>query len=251
MTPARIAASCAFVAALLAGVAPAHALGVPMDDQALSDTWGQALLDLTNTTDGQYQFSRLTFNADVTLSMNLNGLKLGTQGNGSSDIDIATMNFGRSDATDAQRTVAIANPYFEWVYSGAAGSADRQVVGMRLGFGSVTGDLGLSMNTVSGALSFTSPDGTTTYSANGKGTTTLASSSGGSLALNQVGGVTADASRDFFISVLKSAIAFPSTDASMAAPAPSQAGFWLNWTDRLKAINTTGQTLPNVPKIGP
>ncbi|MGN6528983.1 MAG: hypothetical protein ACTHL8_21525 [Burkholderiaceae bacterium] len=251
MTVSRIAASCALAATLVAGVAPARALGVPMDDQALSDTWGQALLDLTNTTDGQYQFSRLTFNADVTLSMNLNGLKLGTQANGTSDIDIATMNFGRSDATDAQRTVAISKPYFEWVYSGTAGSADRQVVGMRLGFGSMTGDLGLSMNTVSGALSFASPDGTTTYSANGKGTTTLASSSGGSLALNQVGGVTADASRDFFISVLKSAVAFPSTDASMAAPAQSQAGFWMNWTDRLKAINTTGQTLPNVPKIGP
>ena len=45
--------------------------------------------------------------------------------------------------------------------------------------------------------------------------------------------------------------AWEQSAASMAAPAQSQAGFWLNWTDRLKAINTTGQTLPNVPKIGP
>ena len=30
-----------------------------------------------------------------------------------------------------------------------------------------------------------------------------------------------------------------------------QAGFWMNWTDRLNAINTTGTVPPNVPKIGP
>ena len=34
-------------------------------------------------------------------------------------------------------------------------------------------------------------------------------------------------------------------------PATAQAGFWLNWTDRLNALNTTGLVPPNVPKIGP
>ena len=28
-------------------------------------------------------------------------------------------------------------------------------------------------------------------------------------------------------------------------------GFWMNWTDRLNALNTTGNVPPNVPKIGP
>jgi hypothetical protein len=237
--------------ALVAG--SAHAQGKPLDDAELSGVWGQALLDLTNTTLNGYDFSRLTLNADITMSASLTGLKLGTQANGTSDIDITTLNFGRSDLGDAQRTVAITDPYFEWVYSGTAGSADRQVVGMRVGFGGITGDVGLAMNTVSGALTINTPSGTATSL--GSQSTSLTSCSGTcTIALNQIGGVTAGdsngASRDFFLSILKTALTYPTTPG-LAAPATSQAGFWLNWTDRLNALNTTGLVPPNVAKIGP
>jgi len=237
--------SSAIAAALLAAAACAHAQGKPLDDAALSDTWGQALLDLTNTSQGGYDFSRLTFNADIALSMNLKGILMGTKG-GTSDIDIPTLNFGRSDTTEAARTVAITNPYFEWVYTGTAGSADRQVVGMRLGFGGIAGDVGLLMNTVSGSLSINTPGGT--ISGTGSQMTSL-----NGTALSSLGGVTAGtsdgASRDFFLSVLKNAVAFPTSNPALGAPATAQAGFWLNWTDRLNAI--AGPTPPNVPKIGP
>ena len=224
----------------------------PLDDDELSGVWGQALLDLTNTSQGGYDFSRITLNADITMSASLSGLVLGTGGlHGSPDINISTLNFGRSDGTDAQRTVAIANPYFEWVYSGTPGSANSQVVGMRIGFGGISGDVGLMMNTVSGALTINTPSGQAT--AIGSQQTTLTSPAG-ALALNQIGGVTAGTSdgpsRDFFLSILKQAVTYPTT-AGLAAPATSQAGFWLNWTDRLNALNTTGTTPPNVPKIGP
>ena len=224
----------------------------PLDDEELSGVWGQALLDLTNTSQGGYDFSRITLNADITMSASLSGLVLGTGGlHGSPDINISTLNFGRSDATDAQRTVAIANPYFEWVYSGTAAAGDRQVVGMRIGFGGISGDVGLMMNAVSGALTINTPSGQAT--AVGSQQTSL-TSPGGAIALNQIGGVTAGnsdgASRDFFLSILKAAVTYPTT-AGLAAPATSQAGFWLNWTDRLNALNTTGSTPPNVPKIGP
>ncbi len=254
----------AFAAALLCAAASAHAQGKPMDDAALSDTWGQALLDLTNTSQGGYDFSRLTFNADVSLSMTLSGLKLGTydyaarNGTGS-DIDISTMSFGRSDLGDSARTVAITNPYFEWVYSGAVGSADRQVVGMRVGFGGITGDVGLAMNSVSGALTINTANGVVSSAndtaLNGKRWDGLAGCATCTTALSQIGGVTAGdangASRDFFLSVLKSALTYPTTNTTLGAPAVSQAGFWLNWTDRLNAINTTGTVPPNIPKIGP
>ena len=224
----------------------------PLDDDELSGVWGQALLDLTNTSQGGYDFSRITLNADITMSASLSGLVLGTGGlHGSPDINISTLNFGRSDGTDAQRTVAIANPYFEWVYSGTPGSANSQVVGMRIGFGGISGDVGLMMNTVSGALTINTPSGQAT--AIGSQQTSLTSPAG-ALALNQIGGVTAGTSdgpsRDFFLSILKQAVTYPTT-AGLAAPATSQAGFWLNWTDRLNALNTTGTTPPNVPKIGP
>jgi hypothetical protein len=130
---------------------------------------------------------------------------------------------------------------------------------MRFGFSGITGDIGLAMNTVSGALTISTDSGVVS-SANdtalgGKRWDGLAGCASCTIALSQIGGVTAgDAngpSRDFFISILKSALTYPTTDSSLGAPATSQAGFWLNWTDRLKAINTSGIVPPNVPKIGP
>jgi hypothetical protein len=246
-----------FASALLVG--SAHAQGTsslkPLDDAALSGVWGQALLDLTNTSQGGYDFSRITLNADITLSASLKGLVLGTHADGTSDIDISTLNFGRSDASEAQRTVAIANPYFEWVYSGTAAAGDRQVVGMRLGFAGITGDVGLAMNTVSGALTMTTPNGK--MSSLGSQQTALSGTTCGcTTALNLIGGVTAGSaadgpSRDFFLSILKQAVTYPTTNAALGAPATAQAGFWLNWNDRLAALNTTGSVPPNAPKIGP
>lgn len=242
--------------ALLVGSAHAQDAGKPklrpLDDAELSGVYGQALLDLTNTTQGGYDFSRLTLNADITMSSTLSGLVLGRHADGTTDIDISTLSFGRSDLDDAHRTVAIANPYFEWVYSGSAATGDRQVVGMRVGFGGIAGDVGLLMNTVSGSLTINTPNGQMTSL--GSGSTTLTGASCGcTLALNQVGGVTAGtadgASRDFFLSILKSALTYPTTNG--LTPAASQAGFWMNWTDRLNALNTTGTVPPNVPKIGP
>ena len=246
----------ALACALAAG--SAHAQGKPdlkpLDDAELSGVWGQALLDLTNTSQGGYDFSRITLNADITMSSSLSGLVLCTHADGSSDINISTLNFGRSDASDAQRTVAITNPYFEWVYSGSAAAGNQQVVGMRIGFGGIAGDVGLMMNTVSGALTINTPSGA--MSSVGSQQTALTGCSGTcTTALNQIGGVTAGnsdgASRDFFLSILKSAVAWPTTNAALGTSTTAQAGFWLNWTDRLNAINTTGTTLPNVPKIGP
>jgi len=244
--------------ALLVGSAHAQDSGKPrlkpLDDAELSGVYGQALLDLTNTTQGGYDFSRITLSADITMSSTLNGLVLGRHADGTTDIDISTLRFGRSDLDDAHRTVAIANPYFEWVYSGSAATGDRQVVGMRVGFGGITGDVGLLMNTVNGSLTINTPSGP--MSSLGSQSTALTGCSGScSLALNQIGGVTAGtvdgASRDFFLSILKSAVSYPTTNAAVGAPATSQAGFWMNWTDRLNAINTTGTVPPNVPKIGP
>ncbi len=69
--------------------------------------------------------------------------------------------------------------------------------------------------------------------------------------LSQLGGVTAgDAagpSRDFWISVLKTGVQFPSA-AGVPASDAAQAGIWLNWRDKLQALNTSGLVPPNLPK---
>ncbi len=264
--PSRLATSHALMLACAAFVgsvqaqdttapqAPTRPALKALDDTELSGVWGQALMDLTNTSLNGFEFSRLTLNADITMSATLSGLKLGTQASGTSDIDFTSLNFGRSDLDEAHRTVAITNPYFEWVYSGSAATGDRQVVGMRIGFGGIAGDVGLAMNTLSGSLALTTPTGQA--STTGSQQTALTGCSGAcSIALNQIGGVTAGdtngASRDFFLSVLKSAVTYPAANSALGSSAAAQAGFWLNWTDRLNAINTTGTTPPNVPKIGP
>ena len=241
--------------ALLVGSAHAQDGSKPrlkaLDDAELSAVYGQALLDLTNTTQGGYDFSRLTLNADITMSSTLSGLVLGRHADGTTDIDISTLNFGRSDLDDAHRTVAIANPYFEWVYSGSAAAGDRQVVGMRVGFGGIAGDVGLLMNTVSGSLSInTGTDADPQYATvSGPRATSFGGCATCTMPLSQVGGVTATGSQDFFISLLKTALTYPAGPAG--TPAQSQAGFWLNWTNQLKALNTTGFVPPNVPKTGP
>src|ERR1700712_5395650 len=92
-------------AALLAAAACAHAQDKPalkaMDDAELSATWGQALLDVTNTQQGNYDFSRITLNADIRMPSSFTGLVCGLKPDGSSDINISPLNFGRSDSTAA------------------------------------------------------------------------------------------------------------------------------------------------------
>ncbi|TAK94121.1 MAG: hypothetical protein EPO09_10485 [Aquabacterium sp.] len=246
---------------VLSGANAVMAQGKPIDDEALSDVWGQALFSLTNTSENGYDFSRITLNADIKLNANLGGIRLGEytssvrNGTGA-DIDIAKLQLGRSDGTLAQRTVSVTDPYVEFVYRNVANSATREVVGMRLGFGGIQGDIGLQMNAVSGSLLIDAGANGTIDSRNdtlgGKrwDGTTCTNTASCLVALSQVGGVTAGnasgASRDFFISVLKSAVTFPTNAATGVPTDQAMAGFWLNWRDRLTALNVRGAVPANV-----
>ena len=67
----------------------------PLDDAELSGVYGQALLDLTNTSQGGYDFSRITLNADITMSSTLSGLVLGRHADGSTDIVMSALSVMR------------------------------------------------------------------------------------------------------------------------------------------------------------
>lgn len=249
--------------AVLCGVLlpTAQAQGQALDDGALAQVWGQALLSLTNTTVNGLDFTRIGLDADIKLSANLTGLRLGEyrhdarNGTGA-DIDIGQLRFGRSDAGEDKRTVAINNPYIEFVYAGSG--SQREVLGMRLGFGGISGDIGLQMNSISGSLLINAGAAGTVDSHNdllgGKRWDGLSCSANApcALALSQIGGVTAGnadgPSRDLFLSVLKQAVNFPATQAGVPLPDTAQAGFWLNWRDRLAALNTNGTVPPNANK---
>ena len=242
---------------------PASAQMQRMSEEELSNTRGQGLVTMTNTSLGGYDFSKVALDADITLSANLRNMRLGEYSyslrNGTgADIDVPLLQFGRSDGTEAQRLVHISNPYFEFVYRNAADGASREVIGMRFGFDAISGDVGLKINTLSGSMlvSGTAADGSAvtldSHTDTLGGKRWDGSCAAPCLTLSQLGGVTAGdaagASRDFWISLLKTGVQFP-TAAGLAPSDTAQAGVWLNWRDKLQALSTNGLTPANLPKV--
>ena len=252
----------AVLAAAFAASAPLRAETQALADEQLSEVWGQALLSLTNTSLDGLDFTRITLGADVKLSANYTNVRLGeysyTARNATgADIDIGVLRFGRSDGTEAQRTVAITDPYLEFVYKNVGNASTREVVGMRFGVGGIQGDLGVQLNAISGSLRVDAGTGGVIDSRadalGGKrwdGTACGASTC--ALALSQLGALTAGdangASRDFFISVLKQAVQFPTVNG--VATDKALEGFWMNWRDRVYGSRLNQGPPPNQPKVG-
>jgi len=247
--------SCASVLVALSFLLPgaASAQMKPMSDTELSSVTGQGLFTVSNSSYNGFDFTRIGLDADVSLNANLSNIRLGQYNyaarNGTgADIDIGALNFGRSDGTAANRLVHITNPYFEFVYQNDATSGQRQVVGMRLGFDSIAGDIGTKIASLSGSVLINGGTAGTIDSNTDPfgGKRWDGASTANKLSFAQVGGVTAgDAagpSRDFWISVLKTPVQFQAAPG-MPALTEAQAGVWLNWRDKLSALNLSG-TLP-------
>lgn len=263
--PAATLRRAALLLLAVASVQTASAQLRPLTEEELSNTRGQGLVALSNTSLGGFDFSRVALDADITLSANLRNTRLGEYAyaprNGSgADIDIPLLQFGRSDGTEAQRLVHISNPYFEFVYRNAADGASREAIGMRFGFDAISGDVGLKINTLSGSMRVAGVDANGAAVLLDSRTDTLG---GGKrwdgacaapcLSLAQLGGVTAgDASgpsRDFWVSALKTAVQFPAPPGTTQLPDTAQAGLWLNWRDKLQALSTNGLVPANLPKV--
>jgi hypothetical protein len=240
--------------------APSWAQMQAMTEQELSDTRGQGLIDLSNSSYNGFDFTRISFGADVQLNANFNNIRLGEYNyaarNGTgADIDISTLRFGRTDGTLAQRVVNITNPYIEFVYRNAGNAATREVVGMRFGFDSIAGDVGLTINTLSGSMLVDGGaagvlDSHTDTTGGGKRWDGSCTGTASCLTFSQLGGVHAGditgASRDFWFSALKTAVQFQAPSGTVQMPDTAQAGFWMNWRDKLTATNVTGTPPPNI-----
>ncbi|HEX8884047.1 MAG TPA: hypothetical protein VF797_06120 [Noviherbaspirillum sp.] len=205
-----------------------------LSDTEMSSVSGQGLFSVSNSSYNGFDFTRIGLDADVTLNANLANLRLGEytygpRNGGGADLDISTLRFGRSDAGDAQRVVQISNPYFEFVYRNTGGTAtagQREVIGMRLGFDSISGDIGMKIATLSGAMRIDAGAAGVIDTLNdpGGGKRWDGTCAGCALSLSQVGGVTAgDASgpsRDFWISVLKTPVQFQAAPGMPALTRP-------------------------------
>jgi hypothetical protein len=254
--PAGFATLTVTLAALL-GASPAWGQLRSMSEGELSETRGQGLIDLTNSSftnvdNTTLYTTRIGLGADIKLSANFTNLSLGNYARGGAvgtltapaDIDIPVLQFGRSDAGDAKRLVSITNPYFEFVYRNIGTAATREVVGMRFGFEGVSGDIGILVKTLSGSVRLEQAP------VLGAVPSPLPpiDQTGVRVIIPQIGTITAGndtgPSRDYWISVLKTPVQFQAPAGVASFPA-AQAGFWLNWRDKLVA--TLGTPPPNLP----
>ncbi|TFW16400.1 hypothetical protein E4L96_16435 [Massilia arenosa] len=226
----------------------------PMSDAELSAVSGQGVFAVSNSSLNGFDFMRVALDADVALNANLTNLRLGEYAyaarNGTgADLDIGALQFGRTDAGVAKQVVQITNPYFEFVFRDT-GNGTREAIGMRLGFDGIAGDVGTRLASISGSLQIATSGGTVDTANDALGgkrfDNTCATCVGPTL--NQIGGITAgDASgpsRDFWISILKTPVTFPSAPG-MPALTEAQAGIWMNWRDKLVALNINGTLPPN------
>ena len=166
--------------------------------------------------------------------MQLGKYNAATQGTGY-DIDIKALQFGRNPDVvpvggnaAADRIVRITNPYFEFVYKNSADAANREVIGMRLGFEGISGYLGTQIRSLSGSvkaditsgasvIAFDSGTGTKRSDGTAAGTVNpVLLSSVGEFKLGNAEGAT----RDFFIGVQSQEVAYPTVSG---VPTPSAA----------------------------
>ena len=99
----RATAVAALCCSSLAWSAPAE-----LAEDELADVSGQGMVAFTNTTEGGFDFSTITLNADVTLNANFKDLGLGNYVRDSTpgiDVNIQHLRFGRSDGTAASLAV--------------------------------------------------------------------------------------------------------------------------------------------------
>lgn len=241
MTKRTLQLLCSIAALVCANAA--HAAPVALDEGQMDGVWGQAMLDLVNTSANGLDFSRITLNADISLSANFKELRLGqyaavANGTGA-DIDIQALQFGRNPLVvpaggdaNLDRVVKITNPYFEFVYKNAADPANREVVGMRLGFGGASGYLGTQIRSLSGSLNAAviNADGTPGVALDVTGKRFDAAGVLPTIGQFQLGNLEGP-TRDFFIGVQSQEVAY-TANGGISAPA-AQAGFWMNMRDRV------------------
>lgn len=222
---------------------------VVLSEQELSSVNGQGFVVLENIGEPDLlHFSTIALNADVTLNANFHAIKLG------SDIDIQSLQFGRSDLGDDKRLVQISNPYLQFAFDGS------KVVGLRLGFDGISGDVGFLASTISGSMLVQDPatsrmlDATgSRWNASSIPTGCIDACAAKYLALKDIGSIRAGdssgPSRDFWISALMSPVQFPvPANSGLSTPPVAQAGYWLNWRDKLVALSSA--LPPNVKPPG-
>jgi hypothetical protein len=151
--------------------AHAHAVLLPLDDQMLSQSTGQALLNLTyiapgesgntNKIDGSTTnnvgFYKLGLQAVMNLNLNAANIQLGCGGDKGTGCDISLSNVSLTGATAvngeyAASDAVITNPFIELAIKNPTSASTREFVGIRFGAESLLGLLSIGTNTNTSSL---------------------------------------------------------------------------------------------------
>lgn len=150
-TSASVILSCLFVTSL-------HAELVLVDDSELASFAGQAMIsiedyDVVQADATTNEFFRVTLGATIETNATIDNLELGTYDragySSASDIDIDNLRLGYIDPDTYEYVpFVITDPYMEFAFSESNGV--RDVVGLRIGAGSVSGALTANINSLTG-----------------------------------------------------------------------------------------------------
>ena len=142
---------------LLASLLPAfvNAAMEPMSDGQLSETTGQAFLQIDRSSQGSTDYTKFTFGMDVDVSLNADLVELGRyersgEEAGSSDIRINDFALGSVGSDGTIDPFNIKDPFFELAFEDVAGK--EELVGIRLGFGEALGKLSGNIEYLTGNI---------------------------------------------------------------------------------------------------
>lgn len=179
------------VPVLLLSAAGVQAEMRDISDDAMSDVWGRAMFELTNSTlntpptanfvnpvtttlttsgsptgdggvavNGAISFTKVTVGAEMELDAEIGKLRLGsyarTAGDGGSDISADNVIFTGYQRDGVYYPFKVKNPYLEFAMTNPTDSTKREILGFRFGFEQVDGMLGAALARLSGRVMLTS-----------------------------------------------------------------------------------------------
>jgi hypothetical protein len=128
---------------------------VPISENELAGTVGQAFIDIDRTSSSGLDFTKVSLGLDVKTSLNSDLLELGRyersgEAVGSSDIRISDFALGHIDSNGDIIPFEISDPFIELAFDDSSGS--QNLVGVRLGFGGALGKLSGNIESLTGNI---------------------------------------------------------------------------------------------------
>ena len=126
---------------------------VPIGEHELSNTTGQAFINLDRSTSGGLDFTKITLGLDVDTLVNADKLDLGNYDRGGAGSDILIDNFalGEIDSSGIIKPFSIRDPFIELAFD-EDNSGKQNLVGVRLGFGGAKGALSGTIRSLTGNI---------------------------------------------------------------------------------------------------